>query len=127
MKGGAFMAQHPDAAKQRRWLALIRMWLDSDLCVRDFCHRHRLKEPCFYAWRRTLSKRGLLQLPAPAAFVQLTASPPPPSPPPSPSTPTAAEIELVLDQRLTLRVRPGFDPDTLQRLLRLLQQKEPSC
>src|SRR5262249_60666905 len=94
MKGGAFMAQHPDAAKQQRWLALVRKWLDSGLSVRDFCHRHRLSEPSFYAWRRALRDRRLLEPPPPvaaspsanastAALGQLTASLPGPSPTPS--------------------------------------------
>jgi hypothetical protein len=50
-----------------------------------------------------------------AAFVKLTL----------PAEPTAAStVELVVGDRL-LRVRPGFDPDMLRQLVRLLE--EPPC
>ena len=41
------------------------------------------------------------------------------------SEPTVSPIELVLNQRRLLRVRPGFDADMLLELVRLLE--EPAC
>jgi transposase-like protein len=116
------MARHPDASTQTRWLKLIRRWQQSQPqpTVRDFCQRHGLSEPSFYSWRRLLRQRGLLQEPAPTpapptpAFVKLTVSPEP--------APATSAIELVLDQRRLLRVRAGFDPDTLVQLVRLLEE-----
>ena len=54
------MVQHSDSGKQRYCLDLIRLWQQSRLSVRGFCRRHRLSEPSFYCWRRTLRQRGLI-------------------------------------------------------------------
>jgi transposase-like protein len=118
------MARRTDASKQQRWLELIGLWQQSQLSVRAFCNRHRLSEPSFYAWRRVLRRRGLIPTqpgaPPPTkatpAFVKLALAAESPAP---------AAVELVLSQRRLLRVYPGFDPDSLRQLLRLLE--EPPC
>jgi transposase-like protein len=120
------MARPLDASKQRRWLDLMRLWQQSQLTVRAFCDRHRLSEPNFYVWRRLLRQRGLLPVrpatpaptrgvPARTAFVQVTL----------PAEPPAVAIEVILANRRLLRVPAGFDPATLLRLVRLLE--EPAC
>jgi transposase-like protein len=119
------MAQHPNASKQTRWLNLMLRWqrCRHKLTVREFCQRHGLSEPSFYTWRSVLRQRGLLQdspsPPAPTspAFVKLTVA----------AEPASADtaIDLVLSERCLLRVRAGFDPDTLRALVRLLE--EPLC
>jgi transposase-like protein len=117
------MARRTDASKQQRWLELICLWQQSQLSVRAFCFRHRLSEPSFYAWRRLLQQRGLIQA-RPAGqlakstptFVKLSLAAEPH---------TSAPVELVLSQRRLLRVHPGFDPDTVRQLVRLLE--EPAC
>ena len=116
------MARLPDPGKQRRWLELMRLWQQSQLTVSEFCEQHRLSEASFYAWRRVLKQRGLLQArptrqpPTPAAFVELT---------PNAEPPAVSMVELVLGDRRLLRLRPGFDPDMLLELVRLLE--EPAC
>ena len=121
------MAQHPDVSKQNRWLELIGRWQQSQLTVREFCERHHLSEASFFSWRRVLRQRGLLdELFAPKtakvaaespAFVKLT---------PLEPKPTATNaVELVLNDRRVLRVRPGFDADLLLQLVHLLE--EPTC
>src|SRR2546423_1056856 len=101
------MAQTPDSSKQRQWLDLIHRWQRSRLSVREFCRRHHVSEPSFYAWRRVLRERGLVQdspsEPAASstpAFVKLTMKP---------EAAVASSIDLVLSDRRLLRVRPGFD------------------
>ena len=115
------MAQRIDASTQTRWLNLIRLWQRSQPkpTIREFCQRHGLSEPSFHSWRRTLRQRGLLQeFPptptlTPPAFVKLTV--------PAEPAADATAIELVLNDRRLLRVRAGFDPDTLRQLVRLLE------
>jgi transposase len=118
------MAQHADSGKQRHWLDLIRLWQQSNLSVRAFCRRHRLSEPSFYCWRRTLRQRGLIGM-EPAddatktetpAFVQVTVDAGAAAP---------KSIELLLANGRRLRLRPGFDADMLRQLLRVLE--EPAC
>ena len=117
------MAQRPDAAKQERWLELIRRWQQSPSTVREFCQRHHVSEASFFAWRRVLRERGLLDDPtalkssAPEpAFVKLSTFD---------AEPTVSPVEVVLNQRRLLRVRPGFDANMLLELVRLLE--EPTC
>jgi hypothetical protein len=116
------MARRPDAAKQGRWLELIRRWQGSQTTVREFCRRHRVSEASFCSWRRVLRERGLLHDPVPLtsadapAFVKLSMLD---------AEPSVSAIELVLDQRRVLRVRPGFDAGMLLELVRLLE--EPAC
>src|SRR5258708_7010287 len=100
------MAQRPGAAKQDYWLELIRRWQWSLTTVREFCQRHQVSEASFYSWRRVLHERGLLDEPMSSktsadasAFVKLTTLD---------AEPTDRSIELVLNQRRLLRVRPGF-------------------
>jgi transposase len=117
------MAQHPDPGKERRWLDLVQRWRSSRLTVHAFCERHRLSEPNFYAWRRVLRQRGLIdedgspvETPTPA-FMKITVDP-------GAVSSTASAIDLVLPQGRLLRVRPGFDPELLRQLVQLLE--EPS-
>lgn len=123
------MARGPDPHKERRWLNLILRWQRSHLSAREFCRRYQLQEASFYAWRRTLSDRGLwknpLANPRPQKptstsdtprFLQLQFTPTPRS---------SSSFEIVLPDNLVLRVPHDFDANTLRQLLATL--KEPSC
>jgi transposase-like protein len=118
------MAQRPDTAKQSRWLELIRRWQRSQTTIREFCELHHVNEASFFSWRRVLRERGLLDEPtmpsknsaAAPAFVKLTTVG---------AESTVSPIELVLNQKRLLRLRPGFDADMLLELVRLLE--EPAC
>src|SRR4051812_5337336 len=57
-----------DPTKEAFWRDAFRRQADSGLPVREFCRRHRLNEPSFYGWRRTLQERDARQ-PATPAFV----------------------------------------------------------
>lgn len=101
-----------DAAKERFWRRVVRHWRHSKLSVRAFCRQQGLRESNFYAWRRTLLQRDALD----AAFVpvQVVAED-------QPARPRGA-VELVLANGRLLRLEPGFDAPTLQRLLTLLEE-----
>ena len=117
------MARQPDASKQQRWLDLMRRWQQSRLTVSAFCARYGLTQASFYFWRRVLRERGLLHEPParsqpvvpapPAAFVKLAVDA---------AAPVTTAVELVLSADRLLRIRPGFDPDTLRQLVRLLEE-----
>lgn len=113
------MGPRLDAGKQQCWLDLVRRWQNSQLSVRQFCHRHHVSEASFYGWRRVLRQRGLLAdappLNASPAFVKVALAA---------ETNSATPVEVLLGQRV-LRVHAGFDADTLLQLVRLLE--DPSC
>lgn len=120
------MSRQLDLGKQRLWLRRLERWQRSGLSVRDFCARHRLSEPSFYAWRRLLAERGLLA-PADAASAA--------QPDTGPTTPlfvaatladtgaTPRPLEILLPDGLAVRVAAGFDAATLRQLLALLREQ----
>jgi transposase len=100
-----------NAAKERHWRQLIARWQRSGRTVREFCSRFQVSEPSFYAWRRLLAERDR----AAASFVPVHVVP---------DAPTSRDrIEVVLGNGRALRVGPGFDPQTFQQLLALLENQ----
>src|SRR5271168_1008310 len=106
-------------SKERYWRTMVRQWLKSGLSVRDFCAERGVSEPTFYAWRRLLKQHD-------AEVVQLV---PVKVVPEVRSVPAADQasvgLELVLACGRVLRIGPGFDTATLQRLLPLLEEGRP--
>ena len=115
-------------SKEQFWRRLMREWSRSGLSVRAFCEQHGLAVPTFYAWRRILAERDATADAAATRFVpvQVIAEPltSPARSTESPPSPGAA-LELVLGGSRRLRVAPGFDGPTLQRLLTLLEERQP--
>jgi transposase-like protein len=58
-----------DPGKEAFWRDAVRRQAVSGLPVREFCRRHRLNEPSFYGWRRTLQERDTQRPTTPPAFV----------------------------------------------------------
>jgi hypothetical protein len=106
-------------AKERFWRRVLRQWRQSGLSVRAFCAEHELTEANFYAWRRTIEARDGERV----AFVPVRVMPPESDGATHESRPTA--LELVLGSGRVLRIAPGFDAPTLQRLLALLEEGRP--
>jgi hypothetical protein len=115
------MSRRADPRKQQFWLEHCRRCQSSHLSVHDYCQRHGLGEASFYAWKRTLQRRGLLTTGSPQAtakapfFVPVTVA--------AATTSGAGGIDLVLPDGLTVRVAAGFDATTLRQLLALLREQ----
>jgi hypothetical protein len=103
-----------DEQKEQQWRRWIAQWRTSGLSVRDFCARHGLATPSFYAWRRTLQQRAA-DTPAVVAVHVVAVAPPA----------QASALELVLADGRTVRVAPGFDTTTLRQLLAALEGEGP--
>jgi hypothetical protein len=103
-----------DPRREQYWQRWIQLWETSGLTVPEFCARHRLSPPSFYAWRRKLHQRDA----AATAFVPVRIVPDQP-----PASPTP--IEVVLTDGRRLRVASGFDPATLRQLLAVLAEAPP--
>jgi len=123
------MANHGprrDLSKQRLWRARVAPWRRSGLSVREFCRREGLSEQAFYSWRRELTRRELSEAPAAGSTrqraVQAASLVPLQIVTPHPIG-QATAIEIVLPRGRRVRVRPGFDRDTLQAVLDLLEQR----
>jgi transposase-like protein len=103
--------KQPNRTREQFWRRVLRQWRQSGLSVRAFCAAQDLAEPSFYHWRRTLQQRDALS----PAFVpvQVVA--------PQPDLSGSGAVELLLGNGRLLRVGPGFDAATLQRLLGLLE------
>ena len=116
-----------DPRKEQFWRRTVEQWRRSGLSIRDFCRRHQLSEPNFYAWRRTLDERDRQQ-PADEAprFVPLQVLPEDePETSTSTTDPAVSGLELLLDNGRVLRIGNAFDADTLRRLLPVLEEGRP--
>ncbi|HEV3257544.1 MAG TPA: hypothetical protein VG013_11730 [Gemmataceae bacterium] len=106
-------------SKERFWRRLLRQWRKSGLSVRDFCAEQQVSEPSFYAWRRTLAERAAEATRFVPVHVvpddQTTAA----------GAGSSSGLELVLGPGRLLRIGPGFDAATLERLLALLEEGRP--
>ncbi len=113
------MARRPDPAKRQHWQQLLDRQRHSGLTVRAFCDSAGVSQAAFYAWRRRLHTRPAARPSAAPTFVPVRVLPDGPTDGP------AAPLEVVLANGLRLRVSPGFDPATLQQLVRALGG--PAC
>ena len=121
-----------DPAKEQYWRQLLQRWQTSGQSVHAFCQTHGLSRPLFYAWRGILAERDA----APAAPQSNVPTPAAASPafvpvhvradgPAEVNPPEEACLEVLLSGQRVLRIRPGFDAATLQRLLAVLEP--PAC
>ena len=119
------------AAKERFWRGHVARQAAGRLSVREYCDRHALAEPSFYAWRRELSRRAEVQ-PQSGVAGGSTA---PPVPCEEPQPPQFVQldirpamglglIEIVLGHEglrgSVVRVPPGTDRATLESVLTAL-------
>jgi transposase len=123
--------RHRDPAKEQHWRQLLHRWQTSGQSVHAFCRTHGLSRPLFYAWRGILAERDAAaaaprsNVPTPAAaspaFVPIHVRADGPA---EVIPPEEACLEVLLSGQRVLRIRPGFDAATLQRLLAVLEPPE---
>lgn len=116
-----------DRGKESYWRCKLGEQADSGLTISAYCRREGISANSFFRWRRVLAERGDCRQPearAPIAGSVSTGLFAPVSVRSSfedpPSTSDACKIDMVFPSGHVLRVRPGFDSDTLVRLLDLL-------
>jgi hypothetical protein len=110
--------------REQFWRRMIAQWQASGLGVRAFCGAHELRQPSFYAWRRTLAQRDR-QRPAT----------PPPTPASARRSPPAqtdfvpvhvvpvATLEVIVRTGQSVRVGVGFDAAHLRAVVAALEAK----
>jgi hypothetical protein len=128
------------AERQTYWEEAMRRWKESGQSVRAFCRNEGVRESAFYFWRRELAQRSHRTEAAhrsrPEASPVITAShlseraSPQRSSVPSflpvrvvedAATEATGGVEIILAEGRTVRVRSGFDRQTLADVLAVLE------
>src|SRR5512135_1356427 len=110
-----------DEAKERYWRRVLAQWQASQpTTVRAFCAAQKLAPPAFYWWRREIQRRDRDRPQFLPVRVVAEANP-------KPAEDDGGAIEVVLGSGRCLRVRPGFDRETLVRLLEALGEGGTPC
>jgi transposase-like protein len=104
--------------REQFWRRMVRQWRKSGLSVRAFCEERGLAQPSFYSWRRILAERDVQAV----HFVPVRLAS---EPEPGRADASTSGLELVLGDCRRLRIAPGFDAATLQRLLAVLEEDRP--
>jgi hypothetical protein len=112
------------AARERFWRRLVSRQPASGLSIRGWCARRRVSEPSFYAWRRELARRDAerrsdLDVASSPKFIELRV--PAAAAPESAWSAGPAAIQLLVSGA-RIEVGPGFDDETLRRLLGVLRE-----
>ena len=128
------------AARQTYWEEVMRRWRESSQSVREFCRNEGVRESAFYFWRRELAQRS-------QSTDAVRKSRPPASPLTTAShsserassrhssvpsflpvrvvedvaVEAASGVEIILAHGCTVRVRSGFDRQTLADVLAVLE------
>jgi transposase-like protein len=108
-----------DRAKELFWRRMIAQRQKSGLSVQRFCELHDLSAQRFYAWQRVIQERDAQEV----RFVPVEIMPE--EKPVAALDGSAGALELVLSKERLLRIGTGFDADTLQRLLAVLEEGQP--
>ncbi len=133
--------------KQARWEEVMRRWRESARSVRGFCRDEGLQESAFYCWRRKLVRRsqrtdaGKGSRPQARLVARAATSPGRVSSLPG-SAPSFLPVEVIgsangrsgsagagdgveinVGQGRTVRVRAGFDRQTLVEVLAVLEAR----
>ena len=113
--------QPRDPQKERFWRDHLKRWQGSGLTIREYCARHRVSEPSFYGWRRTLAQRDddttATAVEPAVTFVPVQVQNDLPVTPPV--------LEVVLANGRLLRIPPGIDLGPVRALLAVLEDE--SC
>jgi hypothetical protein len=106
--------------REDHWRRIVTRQPASGLSIRAWCDHQGVKEASFYAWRRTLADRDANRAAAvkepPARLVALEVAG---SAHPQPVG--AAPLQLLMAD-LRIEISPGFDDDTLRRVLGVLRE-----
>jgi hypothetical protein len=87
------------------WLDLIDHQAESGLTIAAFCEKHEISRYKFYYWRKRLCKSKKPN----KGFVQLI-----------PNSHSESGIKVHLSESVYIEVQPGFDPQTLQDVMKAL-------
>ena len=96
------------AGKEQFWRRIVEGHAGSQKSVREWCDRHRVSEPSFYAWRRELAKRDVARQPA---LLPVTIT----------SSAVQAPLEICWPSGIVVRVPAGSDLQLLRGVLEVMR------
>jgi hypothetical protein len=102
------------ASRQRRkfWEDHLRQWQDSGLSQSGYCRAHGLSDKSFIYWKKRIAAAGvavsLVEVPR---FESM------------PVQPSIQPLRLIVGDRYGIEIERGFDEMTLDRLLRVLEER----
>ena len=99
-------------AKRRFWEKVIEEWPATGLSQTEYCRQKRIRIKSFQYWKRNLGRGScvpvLVELPVkPAPASMLRSSP---------------QFCVVVDQLFRVEIERGFDPEDLERVIRVLRR-----
>jgi hypothetical protein len=116
-----------DRAKEREWRERMRRRRSGE-SVRAFCRREDLRESAFYAWRRELARRRKEHQTLRTEGKGAETSPPagavrflPVRVAEAGRRDDPGGVEILVNAGLAIRVRPGFDRQTLLEVVAVLE------
>lgn len=127
-----------DLAKEALWRERMASQVAGGLSVRAYCRAEGVGEARFHWWRRELRLRDVesagtpeasrgngdsFDAPGRSAFVEVTRSDTEGDGVPVATDASVPLVEVVLGGGRVLRVRDGFAPETVSRLVALLEAK----
>lgn len=95
------------AEKRRYWEGLLKSWKESGLTQAQYCREKNLPVHRFLYWRKLILPEN-----TPATLVEL--------PIPGPMPNRLSPISVVVDGRCRIEIARGFDPATLEQVLRVV-------
>lgn len=111
-----------------QWRGHIAAQASSGLSAVAYCEVHGLHPKSFYRWKRVLRESGELGDLLGGAATAMAFSPGPPKPVfaevrvSGATGPAASGVEVALREGVTVRVSPGFDAETLRRVVSVLEE-----
>jgi transposase-like protein len=89
--------------KRQYWKTHIQAWQESGQSQIEYCRNHNIKKSTLGYWRTRLTREnGFVEVP-----VEIASTTP---------------IEIIISDKVTVRIRKGFDPDVLIQTVKTLEQ-----
>ncbi len=107
--------REPRESTKDHWKRILEDWVASGMDERDYCRRSVIPITKFRWWRKRLRPEHAVPTPFVSVRVKKERSVPISSVP----------IEIVFPRDRIVRVRPGFDEETLARIVQILEA--PPC
>ena len=95
--------------KEQHWHHHLLTWKKSGLTQAEYCRRNQLSIKCFTYWKSRVERRepSMKLVPVPVSPVREKES---------------AELSFVIGERYRVEVRDGFNPETFEKLVRVLSR-----